>query len=428
MSWSISMEQPLTLNPLLDGVKESATLAINQKVAKFRAQGQSIIHFGFGQSPFPVASEIKQALIEHAGNKHYLQGEGLAQLRHTISSYFQQHFDYHYKEEDVFIAPGSKEALFDCLYCLEGPLLLPSPSWVSYKPQAMLLGKEIYPIQTQFDNNYCLQANELEMACQQFDINQQKLLILNSPNNPTGLVYSQETLNELVSVCQKYNIIVISDEIYAGTEFNGTNHGSIAHAYPQRTIVTSGVSKYFSAGGYRLGFCLIPTELNELKNALRAVISETYSCVSSPIQYAALKAYTDSPKLNEHLTKCTKLHEIAGNYLHQRFIAMGLACQKPQGGFYLMPDFRNFKEQFKARNIFTDINLCNAILEIAGVAMLPGSEFGMNQDMLSVRVASVDYDGIKALDALDKSPQDVVNVAMPNLIEGCDRLAQFLTD
>ncbi len=366
------MNMNLSLNQQITQVKESATLEINQRVRVLKSQDKSVVHFGFGESPFPVPIQLQDRLIQFSDIKTYLPAEGLPDLRHAIASYYTKNYDYSFSSNDVFIAPGSKESLFHLLYLLDGDLLLPSPSWVSYEPQAKLLDKQVYRMQTDINNSYCLAALELEDVCQSLQSGKQKILILNSPNNPTGCCYTQQNFHELAAICRKNNIVVISDEIYAGTECHDCRHASMVYAYPEGTIVTSGLSKYFSAGGYRLGFCLVPESMNELQKSLKVLISETYSCVSAPIQYAGVAAYTYDNSVKEHVEDCAELHRLAGQYLYHEFIQMGLNCAKPNGAFYLMPDFANFKTKLKQQGITSDKQLALTLLEDYGVATLPG--------------------------------------------------------
>lgn len=415
----------VVINCGFNRLKESATLAINNQVAGMREKGDEIAHFGFGQSPFPVHQILSAAVSKYSQQKSYLPGGGLLALREAISQHYRHHFDYSFSSQDVFIAPGSKESLFDLLFLLQGPLLLPTPSWVSYRPQAEMLSKPVVPIATCYENAYILEAKDLENACKNLHPSEQKILILNSPNNPTGLTYSQESFERLAQVCRAQNIVVISDEIYAGVQFDDKKHSSMVYSYPEKTIVTSGLSKYFSAGGYRLGFVMIPSALSGLKKALLALISETYSCVCSPLQYAALECYQRFDEIKPDLDKQNRIHQIAAQYLYQRFVACGLNVHKPKGAFYMLPDFLPFKEKLSQKGIENDVQLCEIILKEAKLALLPGSEFGMPKEALSVRVASVDYDGVKAMQLpLD----DVFAQVMENLVAGCDRLQAFISE
>ncbi|MCF6775134.1 aminotransferase class I/II-fold pyridoxal phosphate-dependent enzyme [Thiotrichales bacterium 19X7-9] len=421
----------IQINPRISQVKESATLAINQKVQTMRSQGQSICHLGFGQAPFNIPKLIQESLKAHAHQKNYLPGSGLPELCQAVANYYHSEFDYQYTKEHILIGPGSKELLFQLFFMLEGPVLIPQSSWVSYGPQMALLNKPYHIIDTYEEDNYCLKAEELEAAClklAQKDSSKQKILIINTPNNPTGAIYPKDMLIQLAEICSKYNIIVISDEIYANIDFNDSNHTSIAHYYPQKTIVTGGLSKLFSAGGYRLGVCLIPEAMQQLYQALKVMISETYSCVSSPIQYAALTAYSQYKKIKPYLDDCTKVHKIASLYLYQRFINMGLSLPKPQGAFYLFPNFKAYQASFDRLDIKTNAQLANMILEQTQVALLPGEDFYRNANEYTFRAASTDYNGQKALEAYQQGDTNdaIINHHMRNLVKGCNRLEEWL--
>ncbi len=416
------------LNPLVLSLKESATLAINVTARKMRAQGAEVYHFGFGESPFPVPPTIQSALRKNSHQNHYLPTQGLPQLCEAVASFYKDEFGCRFTPEDVFIGPGSKELIFQTIYLMEGPLLIPAPSWVSYGPQAALRGKTIVPVATSRDNDYKITPEALDEACYQLG-QSQKLLILNNPNNPTGSVYTDQEMAQIAEICRAYHIVVISDEIYAMIDFTDKKQSSMHHYYPEGTIVSGGLSKSFSAGGYRLGILMIPDELAILKQALTSVISETYSCVSAPIQYAALAGYSDFESIRPFIKTCSQIHDFAGNYLHKRCIDMQLNCPKPQGAFYLFPDFDNYRPALKRNNIITGPQLSQHLLEKAHVAVLPASDFYLPATHLGVRMASVDYDGAVVLTNWpggDKLSEAQIETLFPNLKKGADALEQFL--
>ncbi|MGM0443340.1 MAG: pyridoxal phosphate-dependent aminotransferase [Fibrobacterota bacterium] len=416
------------LNPLVLNLKESATLAVNSEATRLRRQGERVFHFGFGQSPFPVHPLIRQALVENADKNSYLPTHGLPELCRAVSRFYQKQFGYTFSPDDVFIGPGSKELIFQSIYLMEGPLLVPAPSWVSYGPQATLRGKHIKTIATDPAAGYKLTPDELDRAC--YSIGEgQKILILNNPNNPTGAVYTEDEMKELAQICRAYHVVVISDEIYAMIDFTGGKHAGMSRYYPEGTIVSGGLSKSFSAGGYRLGVMLIPRQLEILKHALRSIISETYSSVSAPVQYAALKAYDSFDEIRPWIQKCTEIHKTAGSYLHERFEEMNLPCPEPQGAFYLFPDFAHYRSVLRRRDITTGMRLCSDILRQARVALLPGSDFYLPATNFGVRVATVDYDGDYVLEHWNEA--DTVSDAemkklFPNLVDGCAALEEYL--
>ncbi len=418
----------ISINPQVLSVKESATLAINQRAKQMRREGKEIYHFGFGQSPFPVPQLIQGALRDNVDKKDYLPTQGLPALCEAIARFYHQEFGYHFEADQVCVGPGSKELIFEIIYLLEGPLLIPAPSWVSYGPQATIRGKEIIPIMTQRENGYRLQPEELDRACHQA-AERQRVLIFTNPNNPTGSCHSEAEIKELAQICRAYKVIVISDEIYSLIRFNGKPYASLVHHYPEGTIVTGGLSKAFSAGGYRLGMMLIPKTLNLALLALKSLISETFSAVSAPIQYAALAAYGNYDQVSEEVQRCAMIHKVASEYLWERFIKMGLNCPKPEGAFYLFPDFANYHDKLRAQGVLTGLSIAETLLQKAQVAVLPASDFYFPATNLGVRVASVDYDGAMVQEKFPGENQmslEWMEQLFPNLVKGCNRIEEFL--
>lgn len=416
------------INPLVLHLKESATLGINTMVKELRAQGREVFHFGFGQAAFPVPQLLQDAVRGNTHHNAYLPTEGLPELREAVATFYNSEFRTEFLPGDVYIGPGSKELIFQTSYLLEGSLLVPAPSWVSYGPQATIRGKQLVPIDTDRENHYKLTPEALDRACHRMS-QQQKLLILNNPNNPTGAVYREDELAELAQICRAYNVIVISDEIYAMIDFTGRPHASLARFYPEGTVVSGGLSKSFAAGGYRLGVMLIPETLGVLKGVLKSVISETFSAVSSPIQYAALAAYGRFDEIRKELATNNEIYGFASRYVHGRFIDMGLNCPDPQGAFYLFPDFEHFRDQLRRRGTLTGIELTRELLSDRGVALLPGSDFYFPATNLGVRAAAVDFDGADVRSrwpGTDGMTAALTDELFPRLVRGCDSLEEFL--
>jgi aspartate/methionine/tyrosine aminotransferase len=299
---------------------------------------------------------------------------------------------------------------------------------VSYGPQAALRGKEIIPIRTLRENNYRVTPEDLDRACYRAG-QSQKLLIFNNPNNPTGALYHEREIREIAEICRAYQVIVISDEIYAMIDFDQWPMSSLATFYPEGTIVSGGLSKSFAAGGYRLGVVLIPDSLELMMSALKSVVSETFSAVSAPVQYAALRAYGDFEAVRPFITKACDIYQHVMHYMHQRLIAMGLNCPKPAATFYLFPDFENFKTTLQNSGIITSRRLVDTLLADARVALLPGSDFYMPATSLSARVAAVDFDGARALETWpgrDYVSEEYFEEVFPKIKQGCDSLEDFL--
>lgn len=421
-------ELKVAINAKIKSIPHSPTLLVNEQVVAQREKGNQVYHFGFGQSPFPVPELLEKSLAECANLNHYMPSQGLPELTQSIADYHQSCFDDDVSKDDVVIGPGSKELIFHLLMLLEGPLLIPAPSWVSYEPQAKILNKTCHRLQTSFVDEYALSPETLEETCQNLGKGQ-KILLLNTPNNPTGRIYSKDRLEALAQVCKKHQVLVISDEIYALLSFNAFY--SMKQFYPEGTLVTSGLSKAFSAGGYRLGYCIIPSRMDELRTAWISLISETYSCVATPIQYAAHSVYSSIPQFFPYIRKCTLLYQTICNVSQKHLENLGLNCLQTQGGFYLFPDFNNLRDPLKEKNITTSIELADHLLKNYQVAMLPGSAFYMPADHLSLRMAPVDFDGSELIsqsfDNQQLTESNAIAKLFPNVIAGLDKISEFVS-
>ena len=409
----------LSLNPRVAELEESATLKINQTTKLMREAGEDVCHLGCAESPFPVPELLQQALRENTHHKSYLPGQGLPELREAVAGFFRKEFGYDVDMDRVFVGPGSKELLFDLLYLLEGPLLVPAPSWVSYGPQTRMLGKPVQSILTRRGNGYRLQAEELERVCQATESGQ-KLLILNNPSNPSGSVHHAQELQELAEVCRQHHVIVIADEVYALVNFSDRPFVGMATLYPEGTVVTSGLSKAFSAGGWRLRVALLPEAMTDLAQPWGALVSETFSCTSAPIQYAAIPAFAEYETLRPEVERCVAIHRAAVKGMWQALLGIGLNCPEPEGAFYLFPDFEPFREKLAARNIHTSAALATQLLEKAKVAVLPGSAFYMSPEHLSVRVSPVDHTGTSYETGSE------FGQTFPKMVEAAQRIGLFL--
>ena len=378
----------------LNALERSATLAINEYCDTLEKQGKHVFRFGFGQAPFPIPDKVVNSLRENSFRKNYLSVEGLPELREAIANYHQSFDNVNIQSDQVLIGPGSKELMFSLQLALKGITILPTPCWVSYSPQANILNREIIFIETRYEDSWQLLPDQLNESIRN-RTDQPKLLILNYPGNPHGCTFELETLKELATVCRKNNIIILSDEIYGRIHYQG-EHISIARYYPEGTIISSGLSKWCAAGGWRLGHFSFPKELKYLQNIMSSVASETYSCVSAPIQYAGITAYEDE-SIDHYLFHCKRILETIGQYCASTLIDAGIKVRIPKGAFYIFPDFQPFEEILNKKNIFDSKTLCKRLLDDSGVALLPGSDFGRDAKELSARLAYVNFDGKGAI-------------------------------
>jgi len=375
----------------------SPTLAINELSNRLRREGRAIYKLGMGQSPFPVPDIVVAALQAAAHENDYLPVRGLPELRAAVAAHHRATQGLDLTPDDILIGPGSKELMFLTQLVLDAELFVPSPSWVSYVPQARLAGRRATWIPTRRDEHWHLTPNALAAALEQAAAGP-KLLILNSPSNPNGFRIDRDVLAGLALVAREHGIVVIADEIYGQLDHEGIVD-SIATFYPEGTIVSSGLSKWCSAGGWRLGTFAIAPQLRWLLDALGVVASETFSAVSAPVQHAAVTAFRGGPAIEEYLRHTRAILRALGTHCAAMLRDAGALVAAPHGGFYLFPDFTPHTAALAARGVRSSSEFCRRLLDETGVATLPGSAFGRPDDELTLRLSYVDFDGEAALAA-----------------------------
>lgn len=421
-----------SLNLNVRGLKTSATLAINEASHALRAAGKEVFMLGLGQSPFPVPGHVTEALRQNAHQKDYLPVKGLPALREAVAAYNLRTQQVHTDPQDVLIGPGSKELIFILQLVYYGDLIIPTPSWVSYAPQAQIIGRHVHWAPTREDNFWRLSYEDLEALCQD-DPHRPRIVILNYPSNPTGYTYPLERLKKLAQVARKYNVILVSDEIYGMIHHRG-QHVSIARYYPEGTIISNGLSKWCGAGGWRLGTFSFPPSLRWLLKSMSVVASETYTSTSAPIQHAAITGFADRPEMTDYLRHTRWILRNIAHSLTERLHRMGLDTPLPHGGFYLFPNFEPYREAIEKHGIHDSATLCQRLLEDTGVAMLPGSDFGRRPGEYTARMAYVDFDGQAALLASQQNPvlngydAGFVQTHAPRLLTAFDRIGQWLSE
>jgi len=403
------------LKDIVKNLEPSSTLKINEISKQLEEKGEKIFKFGFGQSPFQVPDDIVNELKNNSHQNKYLPMQGLASLRTSVAKYTSVKKNYNYTSENVVIGPGSKELMFLLHVAFDGEIILPVPSWVSYAPQAIIGRNKIRMLETKRENDWFPTGHEIEQIILK-DKKKNYLLFLNSPNNPSGQTCNN--LQGISEITKKYNLIVLSDEIYSELNFDKT-YQSISNFCPEKTIISTGLSKWCGAGGWRLGYFIVPNKLKKIKDTLNILASETFSSVSAPIQYAAIQAYEGDHK--NYIKSSREILKIVGNYVYENLVSNNIIINKPQGGFYLMPEF------VKA-NFSSSSEMCNDILRKTGVALLPGSDFGFDRKRMIVRLSFTDFDGKKFMDEYEKNPDindEIIKRLAPKVVEGVDKLKKW---
>ena len=418
----------------LRAIQKSQTLLINEQSRLMARRGEKVYKLGFGQSPFKPLERVQRALQESSGLCGYVPVQGLPELREAAVRFHNaKQPELSLTSDRCLVGPGSKMLLYIIMASFKrADVLIPSPAWVSYEPQAHLLDHSVTRIRTTIENRWRVTPEGLDEAASRSPDGVQKILILNTPGNPDGLIYEQKELQELAVVMRKWSILVVADEIYAllTHKYSTGKFKSLAAYYPEGTIITTGLSKWSGAGGWRLGLLFLPEESDELKDVLLGIASETYSCAPGMVQQAAVVAYTHDDVTEAYLQSQRSILRILAEVLYSMLNAVGIGVHRAQGGFYLFLDFHQFKGNLELKlGITTSASLCEDILNKTGVALLPSNAFGFPSTHLSARLAYVDFDGDAALSLAELNgkvvDEDLVHKACGNTIEGVEKLCEY---
>jgi aspartate aminotransferase len=359
-------------------VRPSPTLAADARVRQKIAAGEDILHLAFGEAGLPVLPAVAEALARGSGDNRYGAVAGSAEARTEAARYFSRR-GLPTEPEQVVFAPGSKPLLYALLNVLPGDVVLPCPSWVSYAAQAELAGKRVVSVPIG-EAGGVPDCDALEKVAHP------GTLVLTLPDNPTGTVASPEHVREVAAIADGAGLAIVSDEIYRDLAFDD-DFLSPAEVLPERTIVTSGLSKSMALGGWRIGFARMPdSELGRaLGNAVAGLASEVWSSLAAPMQHVAAYVLSEPHEVREHVAASRWLHRAVSLAAWERLIGAGVECRRPGGGFYLYPDFEPLRGRL---GIETADGLAELLLERFGIAVLPGPAFGDRSDGLRFRIAT----------------------------------------
>ncbi len=365
----------------LQAVTPSVTLAINSRVQELEAEGKDVVKFGVGEPDYPTPEHIKDAAREAiAKNKtKYTPAAGIPQLRKAISDKFAEDNNLQYEPSQVMVSVGAKQSIYNSLMALVNPgdeVIVVAPYWVSYPEQVKLASGTPVIAQTTEETNFKLTPDILRNTIS----DRTKALILNSPNNPTGTVYTEDELAELGKVLDEHGIWAICDEVYESLVYDDAEHISLAAAYPEmysRSVVINGVSKSYAMTGWRIGYAAGP---KEIISAMSSVQGHSTSNATSISQWAALAALK-GPK--GEIEQMVEDYGKRRNYMTERLQnTPGFNFEKPQGAFYLFPNVSELIGRTIKGTEVTDIDvLAKLLLEEAHVALVPGSGFGAPENL-----------------------------------------------
>lgn len=376
----------IKLSERVSKVTPSSTLAITAKAKELKSEGLDVIGLGAGEPDFNTPENIIQAACRsmEEGHTKYTPTAGLAELKKAVSGKFQRDQGLDFKPSEIIVTNGAKHALYILFQVIldEGDeVIIPTPYWVSYPEQIKLAGGSPVYINGEEHNNFKITPVQLEEAITP----KTKALIINSPSNPTGMVYSKEELAAIGEVCLKHDVLIVSDEIYEKLLYDGYTHVSIAQLSEElkkHTIIINGVSKSHSMTGWRIGYAAGDEKIIK---AMADVASHSTSNPTTPSQYGAIEAYNGT---QEPVEKMREAFEERMNKIHAMLNNIpGVTCLKPQGAFYLYP---NVSQAAKISGYGSVDDFVSALLEEALVAVVPGSSFGSPENIRLSYATSLD--------------------------------------
>ncbi len=359
----------MSLSQLARSIAESPTLQINEKARLLRERGEPVIHLGIGEpkNKTPISATLSAAAKLATGDVKYTPADGLPSLKKAIIRYTEENYDRLVAPENVIVSIGAKQAIFTLLYTLLNPqdeVIIVAPHWVSY-PEMVKMCYGVPVIVTPEDGTFIPRFQDIEQAVSSYT----KAIIINSPNNPSGAVYPESLLAELVDYCERKGIYLIMDDIYHKLVFDG-NVAPPAYRFTKKdnesthVIVINGVSKAYGMTGFRIGWAIAPQPIIEV---MRNVQSQTATNPAVLLQAAAEGAINGIQSVVESLRLTIQNNR---DLLMQEMRAFtDVRCPKPQGTFYALPDLRAYSND--------SVALSNFLLEKALVVTVPGKAFGM---------------------------------------------------
>jgi aspartate aminotransferase len=372
----IRRETTLELAQRIRRIPPSATLALNAKANQLKAQGVDVVNFGVGEPDFDTPDNIRDAAVRaiREGFTRYTPVGGIPELKAAISRYFEENYGLVYQPAEIMVSCGGKHALynlFQVIFEQGDEVVVPAPFWVSYPPMLMLAEATPVIVPTRQENGFKLTAEELKASLTP----RTKGLILNSPSNPTGMVYTRAELEALAEVILAHNLVVVSDDIYDRILFDGAQFVNLAMLAPElkaRTFVLNGLSKTYAMTGWRIGYAAGPAEAIQAATTLQ---SQSTSNPNSIAQKAGVEALTGP---QESVARMVAEFAWRRDDIYRRVTAIpGVTAPKPGGAFYIFPNVSAYFDRItpKAGQSHSQA-LAEYLLEEAKVAAVPGAEFG----------------------------------------------------
>lgn len=396
----------MTISRRVQRIKPSPTITISTKATSMKAEGIDVIGFGAGEPDFDTPDHIKKAAIKAVedGFTKYTAAGGTDELKDAVIRKFKRDNELDYERGNILISCGGKHCIYNLAQVLferEDEVIIPSPYWVSYPPIVTLADAVPIILETTEENGFKVDPDDLRRAITK----RTKTLVLNSPCNPTGATYTESELRAIANIVLEKGIYVISDEIYEKIVFDGFRHTSIASLdedIKERTIIVHGVSKTYAMTGWRIGYAAGPSSIIEAMNKIQGQSTSNPTSISQKASCEAL----DGPQ--DVVEAMVGEFQKRRNYVIERFNSMeGISCVKPTGAFYAFPSFSDYLgKSFRGKPIRDSVDLADYLLDVARVAVVPGSAFGAEEfERLSFATSMGNIE--KGLDRIENALKDL---------------------
>ncbi len=371
------MTFPLKLASRLDPIKPSITLAVTAKAAKLKADGIDVVSFGAGEPDFDTPDHIKAAAQESLGKGvgKYTDVAGILPLRKAIAAEMSSVHKMEIAPDQILVSTGAKHSLYNLFMALLDPgdeVLIPAPYWVSYPDMVMLAGGRPVVLETKAADDFAVTADQVRQACSA----RTRAIVLNNPSNPTGAVYTRAQIEALAKVVVEKDLLVISDDIYRQLVYGDAQYHSIAAVGPEvakRCVLVDGVSKTYAMTGWRVGYTAGPLPLIKAMSKIQGQSTSNPTHISQIATLAALTGPQD----------CVATMRTAFDERRKKMVELlraipGVQCREPKGAFYAFPDVSHYvgKKSPEGSILDDDVQLCDWLVEVGKVAVVPGSGFG----------------------------------------------------
>ena len=393
----------MVISERVKNINPSQTLSITAEALKMKREGKKVISFAAGEPDFDTPENIKEKAISaiREGFTHYTTNSGIIELKEAILEKFKKDNKVEYKTSEIIVSSGAKQCLFNTILTICDPgdeVLLPTPCWVSYTEQIKFAGAVPVFINTYQEEEFKLSAAQVEEKITP----RTKLLILNSPNNPTGAVYEQEELKKIAQLLLKYNIYCICDEIYEKLVYDNVKHlslASLSDEIKEKVITINGVSKSYAMTGWRIGYAAGPEEIIQGMSKIQGHSTSNANSIAQKASVEALNGKQDT------IEEMRKSFDERRKYMVKRLNDIeGISCIRPAGAFYAFPNVSRILErgiEYNGKRVSNSFDLSNFILKEAEVALIPGSAFEA-EDYLRLSYAASLEDIKEGLDRIEK--------------------------